>query len=172
MTFTRLLIALSIVTFTAIEANAQKAPGVGLKVIFFLDPECPVSNAYMREIKNIYTEYNSQNVAFEAIFPVSTVKKEDIRNFLKKYNTGFPGYQDPELQKVRRYHATVMPQAVLINANGVIIYSGAIDNWYYALGKHRVKATEGYLRNAIEATLKGEPLLLRKTDAIGCLINL
>jgi len=163
------------ITFGLIAAiGADRADHAGpgsLKVIFFLDPECPVSNAYMREIKSIHSDYAKKGVAFEAVFPVPTVKRADIKQFLSKYQAAIPGYQDPGLQKVKRYQATVMPEAVLINANGEILYRGAIDNWYYALGKNRAKATELYLRNAIEATLNGEVVLKSRTEAIGCLIN-
>ncbi|GGH53345.1 hypothetical protein GCM10007423_58710 [Dyadobacter endophyticus] len=156
----------------ATSVNRPSLDGRGnLKVIFFLDPECPVSNAYMREIKSIHSDYSKKGVAFEAVFPVPTVKREDIKRFLSKYQAAMPGYQDAGLQKVKRYQATVMPEAVLVNANGEILYRGAIDNWYYALGKNRAKATELYLRNAIEAVLNGEMVLVSRTDAIGCVIN-
>ncbi|MCF0072298.1 hypothetical protein LZD49_17590 [Dyadobacter sp. CY261] len=149
---------------------AMAAPP-NLKIIFFLDPECPVSNAYMREIKSIHADYAKRGIAFEAVFPVPTVNRDEIRQFLLKYQTAMPGYQDPGLQKVKRYQATVMPEAVLVNSNGEILYRGAIDNWYYALGKNRARATELYLRNAIEAAINGEVIVKSKTDAIGCLIN-
>ena len=161
--------------FSLLAGNIADRPehaGPGkLKVIFFLDPECPVSNAYMREIKSIHSEYSKKGVAFEAVFPVPTVKRQDIKQFLSKYQAAIPGYQDPGLQKVKRYQAAVMPEAVLVNANGEILYRGAIDNWYYALGKNRATATELYLRNAIEAVLNGETVLKSRTEAIGCLIN-
>ncbi|WP_353723175.1 redoxin domain-containing protein [Dyadobacter sp. 676] len=143
----------------------------GLKVIFFLDAECPVSNAYMNEIKSICSDYAKKGVAFEAVFPVTTVKRDDIRAFLHKYKANIPGYRDPGLQKVKRYQATTMPEAILVDASGEILYRGAIDNWYYALGKNRAKATEFYLRNAIEAALNGEVIIKSRTEAIGCLIN-
>lgn len=168
MTFLRILLIGLAVAATA--AQAQR-PTSGLKVIFFLDPECPVSNAYMREIKSIYSDYTEKGIRFEAVFPAATVSRRHIKDFLTKYNAALPGYQDPGLQKVRRYQATVMPEAVLINASGVIVYKGAIDNWYYALGRNRAKATEFYLRNAIEATLNREVVLKSRTEAIGCLIN-
>nr|WP_295934950.1 redoxin domain-containing protein [uncultured Dyadobacter sp.] len=163
-------ITLSLISATSTHRPAHAGPG-NLKVIFFLDPECPVSNAYMREIKSIHTDYSKKGVAFEAVFPVPTVKREDIRRFLLKYQTTIPGYQDPELRKVKRYQAITMPEAILINANGEILYRGAIDNWYYALGKNRAKATELYLRNAIDAVLNGEMVVKSRTEAIGCLIN-
>lgn len=151
-------------------ANGHAGPG-NLKVIFFLDPECPVSNAYMREIKSICSDYSKKGIAFEAVFPVPTVKRADIKQFLSRYQATIPGYLDPGLKKVKQYQATAMPEAVLVNAKGEVLYRGAIDNWYYALGKNRAKATELYLRNAIEAVLNGEIVLKSRTEAIGCLIN-
>ena len=68
-------------------ANTDRTGDAGpgnLKVIFFLDPECPVSNAYMREIKSIHADYTKKGVAFEAVFPVPTVKRQDIKQFLSK----------------------------------------------------------------------------------------
>lgn len=151
---------------------AAGAKPVGLKVFFFLDPECPISNAYMREIKSIYADYATKGIAFEAVFPVTTVTETDIQSFLKKYKTTLPGYKDANLQKVKRYKATVMPEAVLVNSAGIVVYKGAIDNWYYALGKSRAAATEHYLRNAIEETLSGSPVMKSRAEAYGCLINL
>jgi peroxiredoxin len=143
-----------------------------LKVIFFLDPECPISNAYMKEIKSIYADFSAKGVTFEAFFPMSTVTDQEIKAFLKKYNATFPGYTDPNLQKAKRYQATVMPEVVLVNSAGMVVYRGAIDDWYYGLGKSRPKATEFYLRNAIEATLDGNQVLKSRTEAYGCLINM
>lgn len=163
-------IGLSLMAATSAPRTGHAGPG-NLKVIFFLDPECPVSNAYMREIKSIHSDYSKKGVAFEAVFPAPTVKRQHIKQFLSKYQAAIPGYQDPGLQKVKRYQATVMPEAVLVDASGEILYRGAIDNWYYALGKNRAKATELYLRNAIEAVLNGEMVLKSRTEAIGCLIN-
>jgi hypothetical protein len=143
----------------------------GLKIIYFLDPECPVTQSYMREIKNITTDYSRKGVSSEAVFPVYTVTDRAIRTFLGKYQITFPGSTDKAHSKTRRYHASVMPEVVLIDKNGMIIYQGAIDNWYVGLGKNRPKPTEFYLRNAIEATLNGNPVLVKKTEAVGCLIN-
>ncbi|MCF2500080.1 redoxin domain-containing protein [Dyadobacter chenhuakuii] len=150
----------------------EKLPATPLKVILFLDPECPVTNAYMKEIKSIYADYSAKGVSFEAYFPMETITEKDIKAFLKKYNATFPGFPDPGMRKATRYKATVMPEVVLLNANGLVVYQGAIDNWFYALGKSRPKATELYLRNALEATLNDNPIMQSKTQAIGCLINM
>ena len=169
-----MFLAVTLVSFEDTEARfLPENPSAGsLKVILFLDPECPVTNAYMKEIKSIYADYNAKGVSFEAYFPMETVTDKDINAFLKKYNATFTGLKDPDLRKATRYKATVMPEVVLLNASGITVYQGAIDNWFYALGKSRPKATELYLRNALEATLNDNPIMQSKTQAIGCLINM
>jgi hypothetical protein len=169
-----IFLAVALVSFENVDTFvSHKGPAAGtLKVILFLDPECPVTNAYMKEIKSINADYNAKGVSFEAYFPMETVTDKDIKAFLKKYNATFPGFTDPGLHKATRYKATAMPEVVLLNASGMTVYQGAIDNWFYALGKSRQKATELYLRNALEATLNGNPVMQSKTQAIGCLINM
>ncbi|MCF0049374.1 redoxin domain-containing protein [Dyadobacter sp. LJ53] len=169
-----LLLALNVffIENTASKSVRETFQAETLKVVLFLDPECPVTNAYMKEIKSIHADYSGKGVIFEAYFPMETIADKDIKVFLKKYNATFPGFTDPELRKAKRYKATVMPEVILLDADGITVYQGAIDNWFYALGKSRPKATELYLRNAIEATLNGNPVMQTKTQAIGCLINM
>lgn len=143
-----------------------------LKVILFIDTECPITQSYMPEIKKLAEEYSAKNVQFESVFPVYTVTDKEINSFLKKYGISFSGSSDKDHKIAGKYHAKVMPEVLLLDANGQIAYQGAIDNWYAALGKNRPKPTEFYLRNAIEATLNGNPVMIRRTEAVGCLINL
>lgn len=153
-------------------SNAQKLQKKSIKVILFMDTECPVTQSYIPELRNMHAEYSAKGIEFESVFPVRTVNQKDINHFLTLYKIPFTGTPDVSHQKVNRYHATVMPEAVLLDKNGMVVYQGAIDNWYFGLGKNRPKATEHYLRNAIDATLTGNPVLRRKTEAIGCLIDI
>ena len=168
-----LLFLIFLLSLLAVKVKGQitEPQKKSFNVIVFADTECPITQSYMPELKKMSEEYRSKNVHFESVFPVYTVTDPEIKNFLKKYDIAFPGYADKEHQVVRKYHAKVMPEVVLIDANGQVVYQGAIDNWYAGLGKNRPKPTEFYLRNAIEATLNGNPLMTRKTEAVGCLIN-
>ena len=158
----------------ALITNAQtlKPQEKNLKVILFIDTECPITQSYMPELKKLAEEYSAKNVRFESVFPVYTVTDKEIKSFLKKYSISFPGSPDKDHKIAGKYHAKVMPEVVLIDANGQIAYQGAIDNWYAALGKNRPKPTEFYLHDAIEATLNGNPVMTKRTEAVGCLINL
>ncbi|GAB2767931.1 hypothetical protein GCM10027275_08010 [Rhabdobacter roseus] len=136
-----------------------------------MDPECPVCQGYTRTLKELYEKYQTQGVEFRAVYPTYTLKKKDIRRFHGSYQLPFAGQKDKGAALADRFDATVTPEAILTDPLGRIIYRGAIDNWYYALGKNRPAVTEHYLRDALEATLQGQPVLPARTQAVGCLIN-
>ena len=52
-----------------------------------------------------------------------------------------------------------------------IVYRGATDDWFYALGKTRTITRHLYLKNALMAQLNNQPVLIFKTDPIGCIFN-
>ena len=55
--------------------------------------------------------------------------------------------------------------------NHEVIYRGAIDNWFYELGRYRLEITDHYLIDAINASLDGKKPALTKTEALGCFIQ-
>jgi len=70
-----------------------------------------------------------------------------------------------------QYGATITPEAILIDKNQQVIYQGAIDNWFFELGRNRLEVTEHYLIDAIEASMKGQMPSIKRTEAIGCFIQ-
>ncbi len=140
-------------------------------VLIFLDPECPISQAYTLTLRKLHEQYATKGVAFKGIYDSAPLKKRDIRRFHQKYQLPFSGLKDKEYTIARRYGATITPEVVLINEMENVLYRGAIDNWYYALGKNRTEPTEYYLKDALEATLGHYPIVKKQTQAVGCLMN-
>lgn len=137
----------------------------------FMDPECPISQAYTLRLRSMVEEYKNSPVQFRAVYPSYTLKQKDIRRFHQKYQLPFPGQKDNGYQLSDRLDATVTPEAVVTDAAGQVVYRGAIDNWYYALGRNRAEPTEHYLKDALDAALQGLPVQRARTQAIGCMIN-
>lgn len=138
------------------------------KVILFFGLECPICQKYVPELNRIYEEYSSR-IDFEVIIPERTEAKS-ISKFTSDYNVNFP----INIDKNGRTHSlnpTVTPEVFLFDSTGKLIYQGAIDNWFYALGKYRTEPSEFYLRNALESILAGKKPNVEKTEAIGCLIS-
>ncbi|GAB3168034.1 thioredoxin domain-containing protein [Telluribacter humicola] len=136
-----------------------------------MDPECPISQAYTLRLRSLVEEYKNEPVQFRAIYPSYTIRKKDIRRFHTKYQIPFTGEKDKDYQISDRLDATVTPEAIVTDAQGRVLYRGAIDNWYYALGRNRTAPTEHYLKDALDAALNGQPVLMARTQAVGCMIN-
>jgi thiol-disulfide isomerase/thioredoxin len=143
-------------------------------VLIFLSAECPISQKYAPILRGMQEQFS--DVKFIVVF-TKWDKIEDINKYLNEYplltNTQYPitVLKDKKNALVQAIDAKITPEAFLFNNNGVLNYRGAIDNWFFALGKYRPEATENYLKDAINATLKNEPIKIKHTDAIGCIIE-
>lgn len=155
--------------FISFYAFSQKMRPQGEpKVILFFGLECPICQKYVPELNRIYEEYSSR-VDFEVITPEKSEAKL-ISKFTSEYDVNFP----INIDKNGRTHSlnpAVTPEVFLFDSTGKLIYQGAIDNWFYELGKYRTEPSEFYLRNALESILAGKKPNVEKTEAIGCLIS-
>jgi peroxiredoxin len=70
----------------------------------------------------------------------------------------------------RAYGAKRTPEMYVINADGIVVYQGAIDDMKSADPADVVKA-KNLVAAAIEETLAGKPVSTPKTEAYGCPIK-
>ena len=83
---------------------------------------------------------------------------------------GIPAAIDATREVATAAGASVTPTAVVVERGGGVRYRGRIDNLYAALGRTRRTVTDHYLRDALDAVIAGEPVLVPETPAIGCYI--
>ena len=141
-------------------------------VWMFLDPECPICQSYTLTLRKLHADYADKGVSFRAVYASGYIKRKAIRRFHKTYQLPFPAERDPDLSLARRWQATVTPEVVVTSPLGEVLYQGAIDDWYFSLGKNRTEPTAHYLRDALESIQKGEPVARKRTEAVGCLLNI
>ena len=163
-----------------------------LKVLLFLDSECPLSISYSRTINQLVKKFsncnnNSVNFLFflthhnspKSILNIRKAYKESIEcwessNVEIHYKNRFqhpPFYLDSNHRITNIINAEITPQCFLIDSLGKILYRGAIDNWVVELGRKKQYINEHYLENAIEQYLNGDPIEISHTKAIGCIIQ-
>lgn len=151
---------------------AQQSPKKqAIKVTLFLSTECPVSQQYTRRLRELYGEFSDKGVQFIAYFPLSTDNKQALNEFQRDYPLPFSRQPDTQHQQVRRFRASIVPEVVVQDASGTVVYQGAIDDWFYSLGKHRPEPTRHYLHDAIASVLAGQFIAPPRTEAIGCFIE-
>jgi thiol-disulfide isomerase/thioredoxin len=143
--------------------------------LIFLAAECPISQKYAPILRGLQTQF--PQVKFIAIF-AKWDKMEVINDFLKEFplieaniSGGITVLQDEKNNLVKKIDARITPEVFLFDKNAVLIYRGAIDNWFFAFGQYRPEATEHYLADALQSFLKNEPVKIKQTNAIGCIIE-
>lgn len=148
----------------------QQTPNPALRVYVFLGTDCPISQDYIGVLNDMNIRYNDK-VAFIGLIP-GEVSGSDIQQFKDEYQVKFHIDSDKDMALTKNYHVHTTPEVVLVDSKNLVQYQGAIDNWFYALGKHRSSATEYYLLNAIDELLSGNNVKVARTQAVGCIISI
>jgi len=139
--------------------------------IFMLD-ECRICQELAPELNEIYDIYHSQAIGFVGVFPNFSSKPKGIQSFKSKYKVAFNTQTDYFKKITHRFDATVLPEVVVYNeTKDVIIYRGLVNDLFYSPGKRRHNVQNHFLRNALDATIKGQPIKVAETTPIGCYIN-
>lgn len=146
----------------------SKNHGSAFQVLVFLATDCPISQDYIGVLNKMQDQY-SRAGQLRGILPGKITKKQ-LRSFRYAYQVKFPIDVDKNFALVKQFDIHVTPEVILLDSTGSIKYRGAIDNWYYELGRHRQIITENYLISAIEAVLAGEDIALKVTEPVGCIL--
>jgi thiol-disulfide isomerase/thioredoxin len=139
-------------------------------VILFLGTDCPITQKYIARIKEIVEKFES-TTDFYGVFPEQFSMKE-IRKFKKEYKISIHFLRDDKMEMAHFLGAKVTPEVFLLDDKLELQYKGAIDNWFYELGKNRRNTTEQYLIDALTALNQNEKPPLQQTEAIGCFIQM
>lgn len=140
-------------------------------VLFFVTTDCPLSNGYAPEMNRIEETYAPRGVRFYAVQGDTTIADEEVRRHAREFAYRFPVLLDPQQILTHHTGATVTPEAVVLSAEGAVLYLGRIDNRVKDFGKVRIQATEFDLRDALDAILAGRPVPHPRTRALGCAIT-
>lgn len=150
--------------------NKNRRNDSTVTVLIFLAIECPISQKYMTRLEEIKQTYKTSAVQFIGIIPGFDTWP-NVEAFKKQYLSTIPFMRDKKMKLSKRLGATVTPEVFVIDKEYHLAYHGALDNWFYSLGRNRVEATENYLTDAIDSVMKNELVKLKHTQPIGCLIE-
>ncbi len=159
--------------FTDLEGRIQtplSQPDQRATILFFVLPDCPISNAYAPEIKRITTEYSQRQIASFVVYVDPDLTTDGAKKHAKDYGYECPVICDQSLRLVEQTGVTIAPEVAVLDLNGKRLYRGRIDNLYAGLGKRRPQATEHDLRDTLDAILNGKPIPNETTRSIGCFI--
>lgn len=139
-------------------------------VLFFVMPDCPISQQYAPELARIERDYRRRGVAEYLVQVDRSTGKAAAKKFAADYHLPMPTLLDPRHTLVKRAGATTVPTAAVFDPKGTLLYRGRIDDRFPALGVQRPNPTHRDLRTALDQLLSGHPVQPRQTPVVGCVI--
>ena len=136
-------------------------------LLFFIRPDCPISNSYAAELKRLVGEYRPRGVASVVVYAEADLEPWKAECHAFEFEFGCPTILDPKLLLARRLGATVTPEAALLSPQGELLYRGRIDDRCVGVGKWRSRAATHDLQDALEAALEGGPAPRLSSVAVG-----
>lgn len=140
-------------------------------VLEWFNYECPFVEYHYEKAKTMTSladKYKGKNVAWLAINSTSHLTTEENRKFAEKHELGFPILDDRAGKIGRVYGAVTTPHMFIIDAEGKIAYSGAIDN--SPLGKKKGDAVN-YVDKALAELTAGAAVSTADTKPYGCSVK-
>ena len=127
---------------------------------------CPYVQRHVQEgtMKKLADKYKNDGLVWLAISSNPGVSNERNKQAVEKYGLSYPILNDSATSVARSYGAKATPHMFVIDKDGKIAYSGAIDDDPEAKKSDDVN----YVAKAVEALLAGNTVSVAETKAYGC----
>lgn len=161
--------AMNVITFNDLHGKTYGRTDISshkATVFLFVSAQCPISNVYTPRFNALATEYTKQGTQVFAVYADRQESMMEITKNVKEHNLVFPAVKDAHGVLADTLGAKLTPEAVIVDAQGVICYRGRIDD-----NTIPTRVTTHDLTNALDSVIKGEPVAHPKTFAFGCAIR-
>jgi len=134
-------------------------------VVVFLGNHCPVVQRYEDRLIDFAASYKDKGVKVVGISvnDLDSDRIPKIKEYMKEHKSNYIYGYDESQAVGHAYGAVVTPQFFVLDKERKIRYTGAMDD---NMDEAKVKKT--YLKDAVEAVLKGEAPTVDETRAQGC----
>ena len=133
----------------------------------FLHPACPLAQEYGPVLTALAEEFAGAGIRFVGVV-CDVDDAAEVEAYRREYGITFPFGLDTDFSLADAVDATVTPEAVLVDRDRVIRYSGRIDDRYKIRGVMTPGDPEPELRSAILDLLAGREIREPRTEAAGC----
>jgi thioredoxin-related protein len=141
-----------------------------MELLVLISPECPMCINYTLTLNTLKEQYANE-MRITGLVAGSAYSDEAVLAFARAYNISYAILTDRKNDVVKKLKGEVTPEVYLFDQTGQCVYRGAIDNWLTTLGKKKTKPDQFYLADAIQQTIKGEPVTTAYVQAQGCALN-
>ncbi|MFT5056176.1 MAG: thiol-disulfide isomerase/thioredoxin [Pseudoalteromonas distincta] len=138
-------------------------------VLMFIAPDCPLCMTLSTPFSNLSEKYT--DIQFLAIYSGKHYEPMEINMFATETKLKSRIFRDYDYEVAHQLGASVTPEFFLIDSSANILYQGMMDDRILELGSYKQTWDEYYLVDAIEATLAGKEVVLKRTEPIGCVLE-
>jgi peroxiredoxin len=134
-------------------------------VLVFLGNHCPVVQAYEDRVIDFTNDYKGKSVKVVGVSvnDLDSDRLPAIKTYMKEKGSNYVYGYDESQAIGKAYGATNTPQFFVFDKDRVIRYMGALDD-----SMQEAKVQKTYLRDAVDALLKGESVEVSETQPKGC----
>jgi glutathione peroxidase-family protein len=134
-------------------------------VVVFLANHCPMVGQYEDRVIDFTKDYKDKGVKVVGIAVSQSEgdKIPGIKNYMSEHKSNYIYGYDESQAIGKAYGATRTPQFFVLDKERKIRYTGAMDD-----NPREDKVSKTYLRDAVDALLKGEKVAVEETNAVGC----
>lgn len=155
--------------FTLTDCNGKQHKLSDLKgkivVLEWINKGCPFSVKANPTMIKTAVKYKDKGVIWLAIDSTHFNKAADNANYIKQKDIPYPILMDLDGAVAKTYRAKSTPHMFVIDKNGELAYSGAIDN------RRTKDGYRNHVAEAIDLLLEGKPVEVSKTRPYGCRVK-
>jgi len=140
-------------------------------VLEWTNPDCPFVKRHYQEgsMKKLSSAYSESGVVWLTINSTNYMDAAANTAFAKKEGIGWPVLVDQDGTVGHAYGAATTPHMFIIDANGVVVYEGAIDN--DPRGNMEAGARTNHVSNALNDVAAGQAVSTPETKPYGCSVK-
>lgn len=140
--------------------------------VVFMCNHCPYVRLYLERLKQLQRDFEAQGFTLIGINPNDAEQFPDdsfdkMKTFASEYELNFPYLRDVTQDVAQSFGALKTPQVFLLNQQGILCYSGQIDD----NPEQPEAVANAYLRAAIAQIFSGAAIAPTSTSPIGCSIK-
>ncbi|HEU5283411.1 MAG TPA: redoxin family protein [Burkholderiales bacterium] len=133
---------------------------------------CPIVRNALPALREIRDRYRAQGVEFLLLDSNLQDDRDAVAREAAQFGIDFPILLDETQLIGESLGVTRTAEVFVIDPRRwKLVYRGAMDD-RLAYGAQRPTASEHPLTDALDATLRGDPVAVAQTDPVGCLVNL
>lgn len=140
--------------------------------VVFMCNHCPYVQRYLSRLKQIQADFEGQGFTLIGINPNDAEQFPDdsfdnMKQFAAEKKLNFPYLRDVTQDVAHSFGATKTPHIFLLNQQGILCYSGQIDD----SADQPEAVTTSYFRDALTQVLSDAKVEPTSTDPVGCSVK-